>query len=107
MVPLAETVLDEEAGFRRVAFTEVSGGYELEWIDGYFGQAVGDCWGIVFSFHAKHGSWDFATEDETGHPFPPEHPSAFRRSGRYKALTMEWTIRTLQRCLAEMCGNPV
>ena len=107
---LQEEILESRAGLHRAAFPEVGGGYELtaSW---HLVQAVGDCSGIDFYFRAKHGEWEFETEDKQGHAFPEGHPNHFVRRGAYdqaqpNAMTVEWSLQILRRCIGEFWNRP-
>ena len=103
MFPLREHVERESEYVRCAKFLDVEGSYELEITPGYFAQAVGSCCGVDFYFRGKYGEWEFETQNEVGHPFPPDDPFRFSRTGEYKAVTITWATRCLQNCLAEMC----
>ena len=102
---LQGNVLESRPDFHRASFTKVGGGYELtaSWA---LVQAIGDFAGIDFYFRAKYGEWEFETEDEHGHAFPEGHPNRFVRRGTYdqkkpNAMTVEWSLCILRRCLGE------
>lgn len=102
---LQEDILESRAGVHRACFPEVGGDYELT-ADWSLVQAVGDIAGIDFYFRAKHGRWEFETEDKQGHPFPEGDPNHFVRRGKYDekapdAMTVEWSLRILRKCLGE------
>jgi hypothetical protein len=79
---LAEEVLEDSAGKRTVRLLEIEGGYEL-WGNSFLMQGNGTCLGISFTFHAKYGQWEFETETEVGHLFPPDDPRRFVRHGEF------------------------
>ena len=108
MAEFAEEVIEQAPGLLRVRLPAVDGEYELTYSPSLV-QAVGECSGVDFCFHAKHGSWEFETEDEHGHCFPEGDPRRFVLSGRYdkskpEAMGMEWAARLLRSCLAEWWG---
>lgn len=111
MLELKEEILESRPGVYRACFPEVGGEYELT-ADWSVVQAVGDVAGIDFYFRAKHGRWEFETEDSQGHPFPEGHPNHFVRCGKYdreepKAMTVEWSLSILRKCLGEFWDRPV
>ena len=83
MAEFAEEVIEQAPGLLRVRLPAVDGEYELTYSPSLV-QAVGECSGVDFCFHAKHGSWELLkTEDEHGHCFPEGDPRRFVLSGRY------------------------
>lgn len=98
-------ILESGPGFQRASFQDVGGGYELTVVRP-LAQAVGDFAGIDFYFRAKDGEWEFETQDKQGHAFPAEDPNHFVRRGTYdekkpNAMTVEWSLRILRKCLGE------
>jgi hypothetical protein len=107
---LEESILERRPGFQRASFPEVGGGYELtaQWP---LVQAAGDFAGIDFYFRAKHGEWEFETEDKVGHSFPPGDPNHFVRRGTYDpakpgAMSLDWSLRILRKCFEEFWERP-
>jgi hypothetical protein len=105
MAELAEEIMEQAPSLLRVKLPEVDGEYELT-CSPCLVQAVGECSGVDFYLRAKHGRWEFETEDEQGHPFPEKDPRRFVLLGRYDerkpgTMGMEWAARLLRRCLAE------
>ncbi|MFO0959014.1 MAG: hypothetical protein U0800_16565 [Isosphaeraceae bacterium] len=108
MVELAEEMVEQTPGFLRVRLPEVEGEYELTCSSSLV-QAVGECCEVDFYFRAKHGYWQFVTQDKQGHSFPVKDLRRFVLEGRYEeskpgAMSMAWSARLLRRCLAEWWG---
>jgi hypothetical protein len=109
-MPLDEAILEQGPGILRVSFPEVGGGYELK-SSRPMAQAMGDCCGVKFYFRAKHGEWEFETEDVRGQPFPAADARAFAMRGAYDdnkptVMEVEWARRLLRQCLAEFWNRP-
>jgi hypothetical protein len=108
MVELTEEIIEQAPGLLRVKLPDVGGEYELT-CSPVLVQAVGKCAGVDFYFRAKHGRWEFETEDEFGHSFAENDPLRFKltdRSDHKKpgAMGMNWSARLLRRCLAKWWG---
>jgi hypothetical protein len=102
---ITENVIEQKPGLLRVDLPDCDGSYELT-CSPLLVQAVGDCFGIAFYFGAKHGDWEFETEDEVGHPFPEGDARRFMEKGRYDiakpgVMGLEWSARLLRRCLEQ------
>ena len=103
---LQETIIEDRPDFRRVEFTDAGGGYELT-CDWHLAQAVGAFKGIQFYFRAKHGEWEFETEDEFGHSYPPNDLRNFVRRIRFdasptNAMSIDWAAQLIGKCLSEI-----
>ena len=81
MGQIAEDIIEQSASLLRVQLPEVAGEYELT-CSPLLVQAVGHCSGVDFCFRAKHGNWEFETEDEQGHPMPEGDSRRFARGLR-------------------------
>jgi len=109
-MPLDEEIVEQGPGRLRVSLPEVGGGYELT-SSRPMAQATGDCCGVRFYFRAKHGEWEFETEDDHGHSFPAGDARAFALRGAYdenkpNSMEVEWARRLLRQCLAEFWNRP-